>query len=85
MKVSLITLIITLSLITVPLSESVARPQKHHAKRYFRPPLPNSPRQLRYPRLDGWYPHEANELPFGSAIWWDQMRREGRAGQGRGG
>jgi hypothetical protein len=31
-----------------------------------------------YPDASGWFPHDANQLQFGSALWWDQMRREGR-------
>jgi hypothetical protein len=34
----------------------------------------------------GWYPRDANQLPFGSKIWYQQMEREGRfGGNGRGG
>ena len=29
---------------------------------------------------DAYVERDANRLPFGSAIWWDQMRREGRLG-----
>ena len=25
-----------------------------------------------------WYPHDASQVPFGSARWWDQMLRENR-------
>jgi hypothetical protein len=32
----------------------------------------------------GWYPHDSNELPFGSALWWQQKNFE-RGGGNRGG
>jgi hypothetical protein len=28
-----------------------------------------------------WYPNDANQLKFGSRIWWDQMVREDRIGR----
>jgi hypothetical protein len=31
----------------------------------------------------GWYPRDSNQLRFGSAIWWEQMEREGRFGNRR--
>jgi hypothetical protein len=34
--------------------------------------------QPTYPDASGWYPRDASKLPFGSALWWDQMMREGR-------
>jgi hypothetical protein len=33
------------------------------------------------PKPDGYVERDANRLPFGSALWWDQMLRENRAGQ----
>jgi hypothetical protein len=35
------------------------------------------------PDPTGWYPHDSNELPFGSALWWQQKDLE--RGGGRGG
>ena len=35
------------------------------------------------PDPTGWYPHDSNELPFGSALWWQQKDIE--RGGGRGG
>jgi hypothetical protein len=32
-----------------------------------------------------YYEHYADKLPFGSQLWWDQMVREGRGGNGQGG
>jgi hypothetical protein len=43
---------------------------RHYYLRYATP--------QKYPNASGWYPHDANQLQFGSALWWDQMRREGR-------
>ena len=34
----------------------------------------------RSPAPDAFVQRDANKLPFGSAIWWDQMQREGRLG-----
>ena len=33
------------------------------------------------PKPDAYVERDANKLPFGSALWWDQMLRENRAGQ----
>lgn len=32
-----------------------------------------------------YYEHDADKLPYGSKIWWEQMDREGRGGQQDGG
>jgi hypothetical protein len=37
---------------------------------------PGNKRQ--YPDANGWYLHDSSKLAFGSAIWWEQMQREGR-------
>jgi hypothetical protein len=29
---------------------------------------------------DGYVVRDANKLPFGSSVWWEQMQRENRAG-----
>jgi len=29
---------------------------------------------------DGYVERDANKMPFGSAMWWEQMQREGRLG-----
>jgi hypothetical protein len=26
--------------------------------------------------VSGWYPHDSNQLPFGSALWWQQKDAE---------
>jgi hypothetical protein len=71
-----------LPLIALPASEvSAAGPSKihhRHAKRYVRQALPTTDRRPEYPDASGWYPHDASKLPFGSALCWDQMMREGR-------
>lgn len=60
--------------------EISAREYSKARGRHTRHPLPHVDREPSYPNAYGWYPHDANKLPFGSAIWWDQMRREGRLG-----
>jgi hypothetical protein len=37
------------------------------------------------PYNSGYYVRDANKLPFGTSIWWDQMLRENRAGNPGGG
>jgi hypothetical protein len=32
----------------------------------------------------GWYPHDSNELLFGSALWWEQRNLERGGGKGGG-
>ena len=60
-------------------SEVSSKPHKPGAKRYIRYKAPYVRPELTYPRSNGWYEHDANKLPIGSTIWWDQMVREGRA------
>src|SRR5262249_6131178 len=33
------------------------------------------------PPNSDWYPHDSNELPFGSARWWDQLQLETGGGR----
>lgn len=51
--------------------------RKRHIKRHY---TEYAVRRYKpaYPDASGWFPHDANQLQFGSALWWDQMRREGR-------
>jgi hypothetical protein len=35
------------------------------------------------PSPSGWYPHDSNKLPFGSALWWQQKNLERGCGDGR--
>jgi hypothetical protein len=37
------------------------------------------------PQASDYYVHDANKLPFGSSLWWEQMLRENRAGNPGGG
>ena len=37
------------------------------------------------PYNSGYYVRDADKLPFGTSIWWDQMLRENRAGNPGGG
>jgi hypothetical protein len=81
---SLVAVVAALSLVAVSTCEANAKAQpkvhKHHAKWYYPDARPNVYREPKYPTAAGWYPHDSNKLPFGSAIWWEQMRRDGRLG-----
>jgi hypothetical protein len=55
-------------------AKGYSKAHHRHAKPYYRQARP------KYPDSSGWYPHDASKLTFGSAIWWDQMRRERRLG-----
>jgi hypothetical protein len=55
-----------------------------HVKRYVGYARPTVDRQPTYPDASGWYPRDASKLPFGSAIWWEQMQRERRLNPGGG-
>jgi len=80
---TLIALVAAASLITGFVGEVSAevhaKKHKHNATRahYLRQ---NIDREPRYSQTGDWYPRDANKLPFGSSIWWEQMRREGRLG-----
>jgi hypothetical protein len=76
---ALVTTAAAFLLLAGPVSDVDARPLKRHAKRYVPYALPYVARGPGYPQTDGWYVHDANKLPIGSANWWDQMVREGRA------
>ena len=61
-------------------ASAASKAQKRYAKRqvpYASPEVGYGPG---YPGAGGWYPRDASKLPFGSSIWWDQMRRERRTG-----
>jgi hypothetical protein len=70
-----------LSLIALPVSEVGAVPAKSHKgyvkrdRQMARGYANNKPRR---PKSQEWYPRDSSKLPFGSAIWWDQMLRENR-------
>jgi hypothetical protein len=51
---------------------------KHHVKRHYpRYAAPNLGNKPKNPDATGWYPHDASQLPFGSARWWVQKQQEG--------
>jgi hypothetical protein len=81
---TLVIVAVGFSLISLPVSEvgaaGYSKTHHRHAKLYYRQARPNIDRESRYPDSSGWYPRDASKLPFGSAIWWDQMRRERRLG-----
>jgi hypothetical protein len=54
-------------------------PKKRHkqAQAQVRQPSATAP----LPKPDPYIERNADRLPFGSSIWWDQMLRENRAGQ----
>jgi hypothetical protein len=52
--------------------------RRHAQKHYYRHVAHDHGYKQAYPDASGWFPHDSNELQFGSALWWDQMRREGR-------
>jgi hypothetical protein len=56
------------------------KPHQSYAKTYYGYAHPRVNHEPSYPNAYGWYPHDADRLPIGSAIWWEQMRREGRLG-----
>jgi hypothetical protein len=56
-----------------------SKSRKHHAKTHHpRYVGPGQNYMHKYPDASGWFPHDSNELPFGSRLWWEQMEREGR-------
>ena len=58
-------------------AQTYPKKHRHYAKK------PASERQNSAARpygTDGYIERDANKLPFGSAIWWDQMQREGLLG-----
>jgi hypothetical protein len=58
---------------------------QHYAKRHYYPyAAGDHGYKQAYPDKYGWFPHDASKLAFGSALWWDQMLREGRINQGGG-
>jgi len=75
---SVVTLTATLLFIVAPVSVATARQHKHQAKRHVRHSLSYVAHEPRHPNAADWYPHDTSKLPFGSAVWWDQMQRERR-------
>ena len=54
------------------------RAKKKHAKKYARA-------HSRHSAAGTYIERDANKLPYGTGIWWEQMDREGRGGQSGGG
>jgi hypothetical protein len=67
-------------------AEGYSIAHKRHAKRHYYPRYAarNHGYKQAYPDENGWFPHDSNELKFGSALWWDQMLRENRLNPGGG-
>jgi hypothetical protein len=53
---------------------------KHHVRKPPTAAQESTAARSYPPRPDAYVERDANKLPFGSAIWWDQMQREGRLG-----
>jgi hypothetical protein len=75
---ALVTVAIALSLLSNIAPDVFAEPRKRHPRTHAPYPPPHVSPRPGY-RTNGWYEHDANKLPIGSEIWWDQMVREGRA------
>jgi hypothetical protein len=54
-----------------------AKKRHKHAKAQVRQPASATPRSN---AASDYVVRDANQLPVGSSIWWDQMLREGRGG-----
>jgi hypothetical protein len=67
-------------------AEGYTNTHKRHAKRHYYPRYAARAYGYKqaYPDANGWYPHDSNQLAFGSAIWWEQMLRENRLNSGGG-
>jgi hypothetical protein len=70
-----------LSLLVSLTGEAAAETQAKKHKRFARNAVPAQ--QYGSPKpsgTDGYVERDANKMPFGSAMWWEQMQREGRLG-----
>jgi hypothetical protein len=74
---SMLAAVAALSLLAVPAGEAVAKKDAKKQKAYASRAQEPRPRSG---GADAYVVRDANKLPFGSAIWWDQMQREGRLG-----
>ena len=75
---ALVTVAMALSLLANLAPDAFAEPRKRHPRTHAPYAPPHVSPRPGY-RTDGWYEHDANKLPIGSEIWWNQMVREGRA------
>jgi hypothetical protein len=66
-------------LVAAPMSATADAPRKRTKSNAIAKPA-EPPRRV-YDGRDRWYPNNANQLRFGSQIWWDQMQKEGRIGR----
>jgi hypothetical protein len=67
-------------LLTGPAAQAGTKAEKRHGKGHGTSAFSRPGREHQDPNAGGWYPHDASKLPFGSMVWWEQMRREGRLG-----
>ena len=58
-------------------AQGYAKKRHKHAKAQVRQPASATPRSN---AASDYVVRDANQLPVGSSIWWDQMLREGRGG-----
>jgi hypothetical protein len=66
-------------------AEGYTNSHKRYAKRhYHRYVARDHSYKQAYPDEYGWFPHDANQLKVGSALWWEQMQRENRLNPGGG-
>ena len=63
--------------VAIASQHSKKSPRTRYQHRYVR----KSGRIYDRPDANGWFPRDANRLKVGSAIWWEQMEREGRVGR----
>jgi hypothetical protein len=61
-------------------AQDYSKAPKPHVKGQVGNAKPDPDNKIKYPDAKGWYPHDSSKLAYGSAIWWEQMQREGRLG-----
>lgn len=73
--------IIVLAVLSLVATTTLATAASHRPKA----PKPHKSEARIYDDRDrfGWYPRVADQLKFGSQIWFEQMEREGRFGGAR--
>ncbi len=76
----IVLVVVALSLLAGIAGEAAAATYAKKHKRYAKQPAAGKEHAARSARPDAYVERDANKLPFGSAIWWDQMQREGRLG-----
>jgi|RhiMetdeSRZDD1v2_1073273.scaffolds.fasta_scaffold2931713_2 hypothetical protein len=75
-----VAIVAALSLLVGIAGEAGAEPYKKKHKRYAKKPVQDYSAARSY-SPDAYVERDVNRLPFGSAIWWEQMQREGRLGE----